>query len=151
MDEIAQTKGAIAVTAGVIAYLTDRINVITVVLVFLMIFDYVTGVIAAWIKKEISSQKSIVGVIKKLAYLMIVVMGCFFDLVAMYMAQGIGLNFSTGGAVGVAVICWLIGTESISIIENLGVIGVPVPPFLTGGFERLKNLSEEVGKDENRT
>jgi len=46
---------------------------------------------------------------------------------------------------GIATTLWLIGTEGMSIIENLGVIGVPIPKFLKPAFSKLKNQAEEAG------
>ena len=53
------------------------------------------------------------------------------------------------GTFGIATTIWLIGNEGISITENLGVIGVPLPPFLTQAFRKLKNKDNKKKEDDN--
>ena len=55
-----------------------------------------------------------------------------------------GVTFKTSLAVGVLVTMWLIINESISILENLVKIGVPLPAFLEKTVKRLKVTMEET-------
>lgn len=150
-------KGSIAVITGVVSYLINCFTELVVVLVFLMIFDYVTGVMAAYIRKDLESKKGIQGIFKKFAFILLVVIAFFFDYVVTYLVQKVGMQISTGGLFGIATTCWLIGTEALSIIENLGDIGVQIPGFLQSAFTKLKDSAEEIAvnstkgekKDEN--
>jgi toxin secretion/phage lysis holin len=142
--ENTNAKGVIAIITAVLSYLLNCFTELIVVLVFLMIFDYITGIMAAYVRKEISSYKGIIGIFKKFSFILLVVLGFFFDYVISYLMKQTGLNFTTFGLVGIATCCWLIGTEAISIIENLSEIGVPIPGFLKKAFEKLKESSEEA-------
>lgn len=137
-------KGAIAVIAGVVGYLADCFSELVVVLVFLMIFDYITGIMAAYFRKDLESGRGIKGIFKKFAFMLLVLLGFFLDFVVGYLVQKVGLKITTGGLFGIATCCWLIGTESLSIIENLGHIGVPIPVFLKGAFTKLKDTAEDM-------
>jgi toxin secretion/phage lysis holin len=116
-----------------------------------MVFDYVTGICAAYILGEIKSRKSMVGAIKKTAYMLLVVLGFLLDFVLSSLMERVGLSFTTAGFFGLATTCWLIGTEAISIIENLGVIGVPIPEFLSKGFEKLINASKSLMNEDDKS
>lgn len=139
-------KSTIAAVTGVIAYLADCLNELVIILVLLMIFDYVTGVMAAFVRKDLASWKGVVGILKKVSFMLLVTLGFLLDFVISYLMQEkAGTAFSTGGMFGIATTLWLIGTEGMSIIENLGVIGVPIPKFLKPAFSKLKNQAEKVG------
>ena len=139
-------KGTIAAVTGVIAYLAGCLNELVIILVLLMILDYVTGVIAAFARKDLASWKGVVGILKKVSFMLLVTLGFLLDFVISYLMQEkAGTAFSTGGMFGIATTLWLIGTEGMSIIENLGVIGVPIPKFLKPAFSKLKNQAEKVG------
>ena len=139
-------KGTIAAVTGVIAYLAGCLNELVIILVILMIFDYITGVMAAFVRKDLASWKGVVGILKKVSFMLLVTLGFLLDFIISYLVQEkAGATFSTGGIFGIATTLWLIGTEGMSIIENLGVIGVPIPKFLKPAFSKLKNQAEEVG------
>lgn len=130
-----------AAAATLWAYAQQIVIPLTILLV-VMVVDYVTGVTAAWKKGELSSRVGIVGILKKLSYLALVVVGCVMDyLVSMVGGQIAGTEIAFQ-AIGLVVICWLIINELISILENVSRIGGPVPPFLAPLLKRLKNGAE---------
>jgi toxin secretion/phage lysis holin len=43
---------------------------------------------------------------------------------------------------------FLIGTEGISMLENLAKLGLPVPEFITSAFERLSGHSGKENRNE---
>lgn len=145
-----KAKGVLAVITGVTSYLLNCFTELVVVLALLMLFDYVTGVLAAYFKKELSSWKGLQGILKKFSFMLLVVLGFLIDFVVSYLAEKVGLQFTTNGFFGLATTCWLIGTEGLSILENLGVIGLPIPPFLKPALSKLKDTANEIGgNDEN--
>ena len=67
-----------AVIAMSIAALTSYLNAVIVpitVLMIAMIIDYITGMVSAWHKSELSSQKGVFGIVKKVSYLALVCVG----------------------------------------------------------------------------
>lgn len=111
-------------------------------LVTLMIFmgiDYVTGLIVAGVfhkssKTESGALESLAGwkgLCRKGVTLLVVLVACRLDLV-------MGSNFIRDAAV-----IAFIANETISIIENAGLMGVPVPSVIVKAIEVLKNKAEK--------
>lgn len=140
-----KAKGILAVTTGVTSYLLNCFTELVVVLVILMLFDYVTGVIAAFFRKELSSWRGLQGILKKFSFMLLVVLGFLLDFVVTYLIEKVGLQFSTNGIFGIATTCWLIGNEGLSILENAAVIGLPVPPFLKPALSKIKETADSIG------
>lgn len=114
--------GAISFTA----YLFGGLDVLISCLLTMVVIDYITGIVAAWINKELSSHIGFVGIIKKV---------CIF-LVVMA-AQCISLITDVEGIRNVTV-SFYIANEGISILENLGRIGVPLPKKLVDVLKQIK-------------
>lgn len=113
----------------------------------LMIFmgvDYVTGLIVAGVfhassktdTGTLESHAGWKGLCKKGVSLMVVLVACRLDLV-------MGSNFIRD-----AVVIAFIANETISITENAGLMGVPIPTVIMRAIEVLKNKAEEK---ENKT
>jgi len=113
---------------------------LTTLLIFMGI-DYLTGLICAGVfhksrKSEngaLESKASFKGLCRKGVILLIVLVGHRIDL-------AIGANY-----VRDAVCIAFIANETISIIENAGLMGVPIPKVITGAIEILK----KKGSDKN--
>lgn len=97
----------------------------------IIIIDYITGVIKAVHEKKFKISINIVGLLKKGCYLIIVVLASIFD----------NIIIGNSMALRTLVIYFFIANDSISIIENLSYIGLPIP-------NRLYNIISKI-KDEN--
>ena len=75
------------IVAGVSAYF-QIIAVPLIVLTAVMLIDYITGIVVAYTKAELSSRKGIVGIIKKLGYFALVCVGIRTNEFAELPAQG---------------------------------------------------------------
>ncbi|MGG3662511.1 phage holin family protein [Bacillus gobiensis] len=120
-----------------IAYLLGGIDNLLIAFVILMTLDYLTGVAAAFYDKKVSSKSAIKGLMKK---------GAMFSLVIVATQLDIILG-NEGKFVRYAILMFLIGTEGISLIENLGRLDIKVPQFLSNRFSQLKDDHEEDKKD----
>lgn len=130
-----------AAAAALWSYAKDMIWPLGILLAA-MVVDYISGVAAAWVNHELSSRVGIVGIVKKLSYLALVVVGCSIDyLINMLGAQLTGAEVSVR-AIGLVVICWLIINELISILENVARQGGPTVPFLAPLLRHLKSSAE---------
>ena len=142
------TKMSIATFLGI---LSAYLGVVAIpMILILMLVDYGTGIAAAWISGSLSSRKSISGILKKVGYLAVIVVGIICDIMIEYAFSAIGQPISASYAIGLVIIIWLILNECISILENLSEIGVPIPRFLNGIVKRLKVVAEkQLEKTEN--
>lgn len=140
------TKGFIGAVAGVIAYLANRIDAVLVVLAIFLVLDYIAGVTLALMQGQFDKKKGVQGAIKKLFYIVLVLLGFLLDFVISTVSQDAGLAFSTGGFLGLAVTLYLIGNEGLSILESLVGIGLPVPQFLQKAFGYMKDSSGKIVK-----
>lgn len=148
-----EAKTIQAAFSAALAMLTAYFGVVAVPVVGLvvaMVIDYSTGMAAAWKKSVLSSKKSITGILKKVGYLALVCVGMLVDLLIFCGLQAVHVNFGYTCFFGVLVTIWLIINELISILENLGTIGVPVPKFLIKVINRLKITAENVSESEEK-
>lgn len=137
-------KATLALTfTGLTAYFQILLVPFALLLV-VMVCDYASGMIVAWITKSLSSRIGIVGIIKKLCYLLTVTVGMVVDWVIQSALLHVGVEMQNGVFIfGVLVTVWLIINELLSILENLTKIGVPLPPFLSPLIKRLKSTVEK--------
>ena len=99
------------------------------ILIVLVVIDTITGVWAArQVKEPISSKRFITSVPKLLRYLVFIAAGHMLQ-------QIIGLNLYIENAI----LIYLAATEFISIAENLGKAGMPVPRKLLNRIEELRD------------
>lgn len=142
-----------AVIAMSIAALTSYLNAVIVpitVLMIAMIIDYITGMVSAWHKSVLSSQKGVFGIVKKVSYLALVCVGMGVDWLIYSGLSQVGVTTSYTVFFGVLVTIWLIINELISILENLKNIGVPLPKFLVTVVNRLKVSTENKFKGDDK-
>lgn len=118
----------------------------------LMIIDYISGMLAA--KKEAlenpgnsrygwSSKKSVLGIYKKLGYMLTILVAVSIDYLIFKFAQEIGLEFGSNTIFGLLVTVWFIINELLSILENVGRMGTELPDFLKRVLSELKNDLED--------
>lgn len=113
-------------------------------LVIFMALDYLTGLIVAGVfhnsektkNGALESRAGWKGLCRKGVTLLIVLVACRLDLV-------IGSNFIRD-----AVIIAFVANETISIVENAGLMGIPIPPAITRAIEVLKNKAEQEKSEE---
>jgi toxin secretion/phage lysis holin len=114
-----------------VGYVWGEWTVLLQVLTFMVIADYVTGVFAGFIEGKLASKAGFKGIAKKMAIFIFVAVGHFID-------RALG----DGSMVMDAVITFYIGNELISIIENGGRIGLPIPSVLLRAVEIFKEKAE---------
>ncbi len=95
---------------------------------FLMIGDFITGIIAShMVGDKIRSAKLIRTVEKMALYGVLVMSGLFVDKL-------VGINIGQS-----ATVVFVGLTEAISIMENIGRSGLPIPKKLLGQIINIKN------------
>ena len=128
----AAALGALAAYAGV---LLAPLCVLAVV----MVLDYATGIAAAWSCKLLSSRVGVKGIVKKVAYLALVAVGMVVDYLISSALLRVGVDIQINYCFGMMISVWLIINELLSILENLGKLGIPLPDFLLKAIERLRD------------
>ena len=106
-------------------------------LVFCIVLDYVTGMTRAWMKGELSSGVGLRGFVKKLCYILGVAVGFAADLLISLLTDSLGLTVDIPAVLGLTVTLMLSLNELVSVAENLGQIGVPMPAALTRALQKL--------------
>ena len=123
----------------------------TVLLLAVIICDYLSGLTAAWVTRSLSSRTGILGIVKKVCYLLLVAVGVIIDLVLQSgLAKVLPSLFGEGcHPVALLVMIWLIVNECLSILENLSEIGIPMPGFLSRIITKLKTTMESSAKEDS--
>lgn len=111
-----------------VAYLMGGVDNLLVCLSVLMIVDYITGVLIGYLDKSVSSQRAFKGIAKKVTMLLFIIVANQFDIV--FAKQGGQLRYY--------ILMLLIATEGISLTENFGKLGLPIPAFWTNALEAIK-------------
>lgn len=124
------TNFSIATLLTGIAYFLGGWDTALQTLLLVMSLDYITGVCKAIKKKELNSKTGIWGIIKKFGYLIIVMLSVVMDKIA-----------GDTGAIRNMVIYFFVANDGISILENWGDMGLPLPPKIFDVLEQLKNDS----------
>ena len=138
-DNVIQTTVSVAI--GALAAYFNILLIPVLVLFAVMVIDYCTGMASAYKNKEIKSKTGLIGILKKLSYLVLVCVGGVVDYLIGAGLATAGIEFSSY-YFGLIVAVWLIINELISILENLSELGTPIPKFLVNIVRRLKNTVE---------
>ena len=120
-------NGIVATLLTAFVYLVGGLDVSLIALLVAIVLDYVSGVTKAYVTKQLSSQTGFRGIVKKVAVLMIVMLAVLVDRVT-----------GETGAIRTLVIYYFVANEGLSIIENLGQTGVPIPQSIKKALKALK-------------
>ena len=131
MDNI--FKNILAWICTVLSFLFGDMEGLMVALIALIILDYISGVIAAAVEKRLSSEVGAKGIAKKIFMLLIVALANIVDI------NVIG----DGHVLKTVTVVFYICNECISLIENAGRIGVPVPKKLLDVLEQLRDRDDK--------
>lgn len=140
-------RGMIAAAAAGAAAYFQKLVLPVVILLLVMAADYISGMIRAWVKDELCSRVGVVGIVKKVDYLLAVAVAIVTDWVVQTAAGQLGVDFGRFFFFGLLVTIWLVLNECISILENIAQIGVPLPSFLVAVAKKLKKTTEDRGED----
>jgi toxin secretion/phage lysis holin len=144
-----QIKALIAVIIGGLSAYLQIVFVPLVVLIAVMIVDYMSGMLKAWGRDELSSKVGLRGIAKKISYLLLVCVAGVVDWLVWSGLRQVGITLDFGFCFGLIVIVWLIINELISILENLEALDVPMPRFLKNVVKHLKAAVEIRGESED--
>ena len=118
---------------GWIGYFLGGCDGLVLALLLFVVMDYVTGIMCAVADKKLSSEVGFKGICRKVLIFMLVGIANILDV------QVIG----TGSVLRTAVIFFYLSNEGISLLENAGHLGLPIPKKLKKVLEQLHDRSEE--------
>ncbi len=133
MDKLLQTFSA--GICAVCGFMWGQLDGLLYALIAFMVMDYITGLISAYIAKNLSSSIGFKGIAKKVFIMVLVAVGHILD------TRIIG----DGAVCRSAVIGFYLANEGISILENAGKTGLPLPKKLTDVLAQLKNEEDKNG------
>ena len=118
---------------GWLGYFLGGCDGLLLALVIFAVADYITGVMCAISDKKLSSEVGFKGICRKVI---------IFVLVGV--AHVIDVNvIATGSVLRTAVIFFYLSNEGVSLLENAGHLGLPIPEKLKIVLEQLHDRSEK--------
>ena len=105
-------------------------------LIAFVVIDYITGVMCAIVDKKLSSEVGFKGICKKVFIFILVGIGNIIDVQVLGQA----------GVLRTAVIFFYLSNEGVSLLENAGHLGLPIPAKLKAVLEQLHDRSEKEDK-----
>ena len=123
---------------GWLGYFLGGCDGLLYALIAFVVIDYITGVMCAIINRELSSAVGFKGIFRKVLIFLLVGIANIIDV------QVIG----TGAVLRTAVIFFYISNEGMSLLENAGHLGLPIPEKIKTVLEQLHDRAEN-GKEGN--
>lgn len=147
---------------GMVAYLSHKLGVtfyLLGLLLVLMVIDYVSGMAASAVEAidhpddkryGWSSKKGAKGIAKKVAYLCVIAVSMVIDYIVIRTSGVLGVALPNT-MLSLLVSVWYLLNEALSIIENAGRIGAPVPNWLMKYIAALKDkIDSHEGENDNQ-
>ena len=123
----AKVQMAFTAIGGWLGYFVGSMDGLLTALLILMTIDYITGIMCAIVDKQLSSAIGFKGICKKVLILILVGVAHIVDLHVV----------GTGEALRSAVICFYMSNEGVSVLENAGRLGLPIPEKLKAVLTQL--------------
>lgn len=114
--------------ATMLVYFLGGWDISLKLLITAVILDYITGLLKAIYYKKVNSTIGAKGILKKIGYFIIVAVAVIIDHIT-----------GETGAIRTLVIYFFVANEGISIVENWGSMGLPLPQKIIDVLEQLKN------------
>lgn len=124
-----------SILAGIgtgLVYLWGGFDVAMQCLLIAIALDYVSGIIKAFVLKQLSSTVGFRGILKKVGILVVVALAVLIDRVT-----------GESGAIRTLVIYYFVANEGLSIIENAGKAGLPIPHSIKEALQALKRQGDK--------
>ena len=138
----------LAAIGGAIASFFVSMPPLVWILIAVMSIDYLTGLITGALGKSnkttngyLESHAALKGLLKKGLIILVVLLAALLDQAV---SAGAGIQFE---AVMGATCLWFIASEGLSILENVAMMGVPVPKILLKLLEVMRekgNIPEQA-------
>lgn len=118
---------------GWLGYFLGGCDGLLYALIAFVVIDYITGVMCAITDRKLSSAVGFKGIFRKVLIFLLVGIANIIDV------QVIG----TGAVLRTAVIFFYISNEGVSLLENAGHLGLPIPEKVKTVLEQLHDRAEK--------
>ena len=118
---------------GWLGYFLGGCDGLLYALIAFVVIDYITGVMCAIANHTLSSEVGFKGICRKVLIFLLVGIANILDI------HVIG----SGSVLRTAVIFFYISNEGVSVLENAGHLGLPIPEKLKTVLEQLHNRAEK--------
>lgn len=122
-----------AAVGGWLGYFLGGNDGLLYALIAFVVIDYITGVMCAITDRKLSSAVGFKGIFRKVLIFLLVGIANIIDV------QVIG----TGAVLRTAVIFFYISNEGVSLLENAGHLGLPIPEKIKTVLEQLHDRAEK--------
>ena len=126
-------QAALAAVGGFLGWFLGGWDGFLYALLVFVVLDYLTGVLCAIADKKLSSEIGFKGISRKVLIFALVGIANIIDV------QVIG----DGSILRTAVIFFYLSNEGVSILENAGHLGLPIPEKLKAVLEQLHDRNDE--------
>ena len=126
-----------AVIGGWLGWFLGECDGLMYALIAFVIADYVTGVMCAVSDKRLSSEVGFKGICRKVLIFVLVGMANILDMHVIV----------TGCVLRTSVLFFYISNEGVSVLENAGHLGLPIPARLLNVLEQLHEDAEQEDID----
>lgn len=121
---------------GWLGYFLGGCDGLLIALAMFVVMDYISGIMCAIADKTLSSEVGFKGICRKVLIFVLVGIANILDV------QVIG----TGSVLRTAIIFFYISNEGISLLENAGYLGLPIPEKIKTVLEQLHDRAEREEK-----
>ena len=121
---------------GWLGYFLGGYDGLLYALIVFMVVDYITGVMYAINDKKLSSAVGFKGICRKVLILMLVGIANLLDVTII----------GTGAVLRTAVIFFYLSNEGVSLLENAGHLGLPIPEKLKEILAQVHDRAETEGE-----
>lgn len=123
---------AFAAIGGFLGWFLGGMDGMLYALIAFVVIDYITGVMCAVVDKKLSSEVGFKGIFKKVLIFVMVGIANILD----------GQVIGTGSVLRTAAVFFYISNEGVSLLENAGHIGLPIPQKLKAVLAQLHDRAE---------
>ena len=129
-------QALIATIGGGLGWFFGEMDGFFLTLLVLVILDYLTGIMCAVSTKTLSSSAGFKGICRKVLIFFLVGVGHVLDVYVLGQA----------GVLRNAIIFFYLSNEGISLLENAGVLGLPIPEWLKDVLTQLNDKNDKEDK-----
>lgn len=126
-------KILLSLAGGVLGWMFGGFDSLFYALIAFVVIDYMTGVLHAIYRRKVSSEIGFKGICKKVYIFLLVALGNIVDKYIL----------GTGSTLRTLLIMFYLSNEGISILENVGLMGLPIP-------QKLKDVIEKFNNSDNK-